>query len=194
MLITLRILISIAGCEHACHERVCRHGTMVRSPATHSNQSPLKSRRRYGGLLVLRGPQELSTGQLTAYILYVIYSVFAITQLVSTINSNAAASAAAARVDEILNRRPMAANDRGHALTNFRGLLEFKNVITAPPPLPHIIMSDVTFDPRSTSRTPSNPTGRRCLVSPSLFVLEQSLCATQSHAPPLSKERSCLCI
>jgi ABC-type bacteriocin/lantibiotic exporter with double-glycine peptidase domain len=83
---------------------------------------------RYGGLLVIRGPQELSTGQLTSYILYVIYSVFAVTQLVSTINSNAAASAAAARVEEILNRRSLAAHERGQTLTNFRGLIEFKNV------------------------------------------------------------------
>ena len=83
---------------------------------------------RYGGLLVIRGPQELGTGQLAAYILYVIYSVFAITQLISTINSNATASAAVARVDEILNRRPVAAVERGQALTNFRGLIEFQNV------------------------------------------------------------------
>jgi ABC-type bacteriocin/lantibiotic exporter with double-glycine peptidase domain len=83
---------------------------------------------RYGGLLVIRGPTELSTGQLTAYILYVIYSVFSVTQLVATVNSNAAAAAAAARVNEILGRRSLASNDRGQTVTNFRGLIEFKNV------------------------------------------------------------------
>jgi ABC-type multidrug transport system fused ATPase/permease subunit len=110
---------------------------------------------RYGGLLVLRGPQELSTGQLTAYILYVIYSVFAITQLVSTINSNAAASAAAARIDEILNRRPMAASERGQTLTNFRGLVEFKNVRTIPPtPLPPSLLLPL-FSTDSISHKPA---------------------------------------
>ncbi len=60
--------------------------------------------------------------------MYVIYSVFSITQLVATVNSNAAAAAAAARVTDILNRRSLASNDRGQSVTNFRGLIEFKNV------------------------------------------------------------------
>ena len=128
---TVPLLIAAAGREHACNERLCCHGPVVRnslSSHTFTGVSQLSCCNRYGGLLVIRGPQELGTGQLTAYILYVIYSVFAITQLVATINTNAAASAAAARVDEILNRRPMAASERGQALTNFRGLVEFKNV------------------------------------------------------------------
>ncbi len=141
---------------------------------------------RYGGLLVIRGPQELGTGQLTAYILYVIYSVFAITQLVATINTNAAASAAAARVDEILNRRPMATNERGQALTNFRGLVEFKNVRSHdalqcrwrfppthagdhPCPICHLRVC------RFTSRTPNSPTDPPSPASPSPYAQEQSL-------------------
>lgn len=126
-------LIFATGCQHACDERMRRDGPVVNWFAF--DLLRLDSKRllcRYGGLLVIRGPQELSTGQLTAYILYVIYSVFAITQLIATINSNTAAASAAARVGEILNRRPLAAVERGQALTNFRGLIEFKNVC---PPL-----------------------------------------------------------
>lgn len=108
----------------------------------------------YGGLLVIRGPQELSTGQLTAYILYVIYSVFAITQLIATINSNAAAASAAARVGEILNRRPLAAVERGQALTNFRGLIEFKNVHFSHPQQPdRPSLSGLTFTCRPSTIT-----------------------------------------
>ena len=120
-------MLAMSGCVVMglwYHPRLMLHLSPDNPPFT--TQNPFSF--RYGGLLVIRGPQELSTGQLTAYILYVIYSVFAVTQLVATINSNAAASAAAARIEEIVNRRPQAAVERGQTLTNFRGLIEFKNV------------------------------------------------------------------